>query len=287
MKGLVLSIILVFSTSTRANVLVDVGNWVEGAANSTDSWVEGAANDTFNWVEGAGKSVEIAWNDTEYWVEHAAEDTWEFATHNPAIAIVSTIAFIGVTAPFVLGEIGMTIITPLVVGWKFAMEEAASTIVQVGMSGEKLLTGPNLATDIYEMSPLSTPDMFLQTRNTTWFTTELKIESVSAILPKNPVQVASYGGVMSALILGAGYAVYHIGKAGLRWSEGALNDVIDVTNDVTCWLANGKHDDCTSFKIGKIKIDDVEDNKTDNHSFFKQIIRMGEDFSLGEEIEIN
>jgi len=287
MKGLVLSIILVFSTSGRADVFSDVDNWVAGAANST-----------FSWVVGAEKSVEIAFGDSEDWVEHAAEDsedwveqaaedTWDFATHNPAIAIVSTIAFVGVTAPFVLSEIGMTIITPLVVGWKFAMEEAASTIVQVGMSGEKLLTGPNLATDIYEMSPLSTPDMFLQTRNTTWFTTELKVESVSAILPKNPVQVASYGGVMSALILGAGYAVYHMGKAGLRWSEGALNDVIDVTNDVTCWLANGKHDDCTSFKIGKIKIDDVEDNKTDNHSFFKQIIRMGEDFSLGEEIEIN
>jgi hypothetical protein len=276
MKGLFLSIALVLSTSTNANVLVDIGSWVEGAGKS----VEVAFNDSEDWVVNAAE-------DSETWVVNAAEDTWAFATHNPAVAIVSTIAFVGVTFPFVLSEIGMTVVTPLVVGYNFIMEEAASTIVQVGMSGEKLLTGPNLATDIYEMSPLSTPDMFLQTRNTTWFTTELKVESVSGILPKNPARVASYGGVMSALILGTGYAIYHIGEAGLRWSEVALNDVIGVTNDVTCWMVNGANEDCTDFEIGKIKIDDAEENKTDNTSFFKQIIRMGEDFQLGEEIEIN
>lgn len=276
MKGLFLSIALVLSTSTNANVLVDVGSWLNGAGQSVGE----AFKDSENWVADAAVN-------SETWVVNAAEDTWEFATHNPAVAIVSTIAIVGVTFPFVLSEIGMTVVTPLIVGYNFIMEEAASTIVQVGMSGEKLITGPNLATDIYEMSPLSTPDMFLQTRNTTWFTTELKVESVSSILPKNPVQVASYGGVMSALILGSGYAIYHMGQAGVRWSEVALNDVIGVTNDVSCWMVNGANEDCTSFEIGKIKIDDAEENKTDNNSFFKQIIRMGEDFQLGEEIEIN
>jgi hypothetical protein len=52
------------------------------------------------------------------------------------------------------------------------------------------------------------------------------------------------------------------------------------TGDAACWLAYGDHDECDDFVMPDIVVGVNEDNETDNNSFFKPDLKLGEDFIL-------
>jgi hypothetical protein len=85
---------------------------------------------------------------------------------------------------------------------------------------------------------------------------------------------------LSAIIVGAGYAAYNIADKGLIWTKDAVAAAIGGIGDAACWLAYGNHEECDDFVMPDIVVGVNEDNETDNNSFFKPDLKIGEDFIL-------
>ena len=248
-------IVLVISTSTNANVFYDVEDWVEGAWGTV----------------------------------------WNWAEHNPGLAIVSSVAIIGVTEPIILSEAAMTVIAPVYGTWtqftEYVAENTVSrasarymnTTVDRELYLEMQATLRGDAVSVAQRSRFALNANNPAYSRTSWIMqngapTRMPLSEVTAILPHNPVEIAALGGVMSALIIGVGYVGYNMAADGLDWSEDTLNSGIIKINNGACWLANGAYDDCKDFLITELKVED--ENDTDNSSFFKQDIHKNEDFMI-------
>jgi len=251
----VLKALLIFSilnTSANANIFYDAGNWFEGAWNTV----------------------------------------WNWAEHNPGLAIVSSVAIVGVTEPIVLSEAAMTVIAPVYGTWtqftEYVAENTVSrasarymnTTVDRELYLEMQATLRGDAVSVAQRSRFALNANNPAYSRTSWIMqngapTRMPLSEVTAVLPHNPVEIAALGGVMSALVLGVGYVGYNMVADGVDWSEDTLNSAIIKINDGSCWLANGAYDDCKDFLITQLK--DEDDNDTDNVSFFKQTISKNED----------
>lgn len=276
-RVMILSLLL--STSVNANIFYDAGNWIEGAWDSA----------------------------------------WDWAGHNPGLAMVSSVAVVGVTEPILLSEAAMTVIAPVYGAWEgIASYVAESTfprgaaevasneatlvlqmeVFTVESADAEMYVMTNDASAIMGDGALPSTDAYFQTSDSFFDdpvthsdtyavrngeAVKLSAGEIRQILPRDPRQVAFYGGVLSALVLGSGYVGYNIIANGMDWSENNLNSAIIKINDGACWLANGAYDDCKNFLITELKIEDVDKNTTDNQSFFKQVVHVEEDFIIGNE----
>ncbi len=257
--------------------------------------------------------------DVEDWVGGAWDTVWNWAEHNPGLAIVSSVAVVGVTEPIVLSEAAMTVIAPVYGAWEgiasyvaentfprgagrvaaseirleLQMEvftvESADAEMYVMTSGDASIMGEGSipSTDAYFQTSadfFDDPAFYSEAYATqNGEVVRLSAGEIGQILPRDPKQVAFYGGVLSALVLSAGYFGYNMVANGVDWSEGALNSGIVTINNGACWLANGGYDDCKDFLITELKINVDEKNKTDNETFFKRIVYSDEDFIIGNE----
>lgn len=257
--------------------------------------------------------------DVEDWVGGAWDTVWNWAQHNPGLAIVSSVAVVGVTEPIILSEAAMTVIAPVYGAWEgIASYVAESTfprgagrvaanearlelqmeVFTVESADAEMYVMTNEGASIMGEGSIPSTDAYFQTSedffddpafySEAYATKDGEVMRLSAgeigqILPRDPKQVAFYGGVLSALVLSAGYFGYNMVANGVDWSEGALNSGIIKINNGACWLANGAYDDCKNFLITELKIEDNEKNDTDNITFFKQVIYTNEEFIIGNE----
>lgn len=237
---------------------------------------------------------EEAWNDSTDWIETAWNDTWDWASHNPGLAIVASVAIVGVTEPIVLSQVAMTFIAPVYAGWtQISSFIAKQTITQAEVDAINVVVRDQLYIE-GTMGRRATSQFILNSRNPAYTNTFVReggmirrvaFHEITQILPSNPVELASIGGVLAAVVMGSGYMIYNTVVDGVDWSVGAFNEVIIVINDSACWLANGSHGDCENFIIGEV-ITHAIDKNDDNKSFSNPVVNEHDDFLLDLDIDI-
>ena len=109
--------------------------------------------------------------------------------------------------------------------------------------------------------------------------TRVPKESLKPV-PLSTAKKIAIGTTIGAIIVGSGYVAYNVAANGITWTRDAMQGVIGGLGDAACWLAHGDHEECKDFVIQDVIVGVNERNETDNDSFFKSNIRLGEDFIL-------